>query len=128
MRVLTAPLAYVLLDVRWLDVASAMRGQKIYEQPDSRKHPPARWKHTLNLEQRRQETRKDELEVSLLEIGQAHRHRQLREPDTSYGRLSDDEQIADDQDRIVPNLQFAAFRTYNAPHMGPWRRERTDAG
>ena len=128
MRVLTTPLAYVLLDFRWFDVASAMRGQEIYEQPDSRKHPPARRKHTLNLEQRRQETGKNELEASLLDISKTHRQRQLRKPDTSYGRLPDEKQIADDQDRIVPNLQFAAFRTYNAPHMGPWRRERTDAG
>ena len=69
MRVLTAPLAYVLLDIRWFDVAGAMRGQKIDQQPDGGKHPEARRKNTLNLKQRRQETGKDEFEVSLLDIG-----------------------------------------------------------
>ena len=62
------PLAYVLLDIRWFDVASAMRGQKIYQQPDSGKHPVARRKHTLNLKQRRQEAGKDEFQVPLLDI------------------------------------------------------------
>ena len=104
MRVLTTPLAYVLLDIRWFDVASAMRGEKIYQQPDSGKHPVARRKHTLNLKQRRQEAGKDEFEVPLLDIAQTHRQRQLRKPNTSYGSLPDEEQIADDQDRIVPNL------------------------
>ena len=128
MRVLTAPLAYVLLDFRWFDVANAMRGQKVYEQPDSGKHPAARWKHTLNLEQGRQESGQDEFEGSLLNIGQTHRQGQLRKPNTSCGSLPDEKQIADDQDRIVANLQFAALRTYNAPHVRALRRERTDAG
>jgi len=104
MRVLTPPLAGVLLNFRRLDVAGAMRCQKIYQQPNTRKHPAARWKHTLNLEQGRQEVGKDELEVSLLDIGQAHRQRQLRKPNTSYGSLPDEKQIADDQDWIVANL------------------------
>jgi len=51
--VFTTPLAYVLLDIGWFDVAGAMRGQKIYQQSDSGKHPWRDGKHTLNLKQRR---------------------------------------------------------------------------